>query len=75
MMTGGPTPVAGDNPYTGLYQTGQFDSGYSGVIPRGYAHGTPFDALADPPEGAIDAATSPDHLYEENTDPPVGAGG
>jgi hypothetical protein len=34
-----------------------------------------FDHLADPPESGVEASSSPDKVFLENTNPPVGAGG
>lgn len=70
-----PGPVAGDNPYTGLYQTSQFDTSQNAGAQNDYADVGPLNSLADPPQAAVDAATSPDHLFAERDDPPVGAGG
>lgn len=74
-MTGGPTPVSGSNPYVLGYQTAQFDTGYSALPPHGYADGTLFDALADPPEAGVDASESPEKAFESRDNPPPGAGG
>ena len=63
-----PGPIAGDNPYTGAYQTKQYDTS---IPPKE----SPLHALSDPPEGALDATASPSKLFLENTHPPVGAGG
>lgn len=70
-----PGPVPGTNPYTGAYQTQQYDQGLSASLPHGYADSSVFDALNAPPAAGVSAQTSPDHLFEENTNPPVGAGG
>jgi hypothetical protein len=67
-----PTPLYGSNPYTGAYQKGQFDTTFpGGNTPN--STGTVFDALANPPEGAVEAAVSPDKVFLENTNPPPGA--
>ena len=63
-----PGPLAGSNPWTGAYQTKQYDDSHP---PKE----SPLHALADPPEGSIEAQASPSKLFLENTDPPVGAGG
>lgn len=63
-----PRPVAGPNPYTLMYQVAQYDT----TIPP---KETPLDALNQPPQAGVDASSSPDKLFAENTDPPVGAGG
>lgn len=63
-----PGPVPGANPYVGTYQVKQFDTTWP-------PHESVLDALADPPDAGIAAETSPDHVFAENTDPPVGAGG
>jgi len=63
-----PRPVAGSNPYTLGYQNGQYDT----TIPP---KESPLDALTTPPQSGINAETSPDKVFAENTDPPVGAGG
>ena len=63
-----PGPLAGRNPYTGAYQTKQYDDSHP-------AKESPLHALADPPTGALEATASPSKLFLENTDPPVGAGG
>ncbi len=67
-MTAPSGPLAGSNPYTGTYQTKQYDTSIPPVE-------SPLHALADPPTGALAATSSPDKLFEENTDPPAGAGG
>lgn len=63
-----PGPVAGSNPYTLAYQNKQFDTT---VPPRESV----LDALTSPPSAGVTAETSPDEVFEENTSPPVGAGG
>ena len=63
-----PGPVPGSNPFTPLYQFKQFDTS---IPPQESV----LDALASPPAAGIAAETSPDHVFNENTDPPVGAGG
>lgn len=70
-----PGPLAGDNPYQLAYQTEQYDKGHSAGLPHGYGDVSVFDALDEPPSDGVDAQSSPDHLYLENTDPPIGAGG
>jgi len=70
-----PGPVAGDNPYIGAYQTQQYDQGLAGSLPRGYGDESIFDSLADPPQEGLNAQWSPYHLFQENIDPPIGAGG
>ena len=67
-MTAPSGPLAGSNPYTGAYQTKQYDDSIPPVE-------SPLHALADPPTGALEATSSPDKLFEENTNPPDGAGG
>ena len=67
-MTAPSGPLAGSNPYTGKYQTKQYDTSIPPVE-------SPLHALADPPTGALAATSSPDKLFEENTNPPDGAGG
>ena len=67
-MTAPSGPLAGSNPYTGTYQTKQYDTSIPPVE-------SPLHALADPPTGALAATSSPDKLFEENTNPPDGAGG
>lgn len=67
-MTAPSGPLAGRNPHTGTYQTKQYDNSWPPAE-------SPLHALADPPTGALAATSSPDKLFEENTDPPVGAGG
>lgn len=67
-MTGGPTPVAGPNPYPKAYQTQQFDNTWPPAK-------NVLEALNDPPAAGITASTSPDKLFLENSNPPVGAGG
>lgn len=61
-MTGGPSPVAGANPFPLTYQTKQYDTT---IPPRE----SPLDALANPPAAGIAAETSPDEVFEENTNP------
>ena len=61
-------PLAGTNPYTGAYQVKQFDTT---LPPRESV----LDALDSPPAAGIAAEVSPDMLFLENTDPPLGAGG
>lgn len=63
-----PGPVPGTNPHTLTYQVKQYDTT---IPPRESV----LDALADPPDAGIAAETSPDHVFAENTNPPVGAGG
>lgn len=70
-----PGPLPGSNPWSGTYQTEQFDQGHSAELPHGYGDHSVFDALDAPPAAGVTAQTSPDHLFEENTNPPVGAGG
>ena len=67
-MTAPSGPLAGRNPHTGTYQTKQYDTSIPPVE-------SPLHALADPPTGALAATSSPDKLFEENTNPPDGAGG
>lgn len=67
-MTGGPTPVAGRNPYVGGYQSKQFDT----TLP---AAESVLDALDDPPAAGIAAETTPDHVFGSRDTPPVGSGG
>lgn len=67
-MTAPSGPLAGDNPYTGAYQTKQFDNSWPPAE-------SALHALADPPAGALAATSSPDKLFLENTDPPLGGGG
>lgn len=69
-----PTPLYGSNPYTGAYQKAQFDS-WAGGGNTPWSTGTIFDTLETPPDGAVDAAVSPDKVFAENTNPPPGAGG
>lgn len=61
--------------YTAAYQTEQFDQGHGADLPHGYGDRSVFDALAAPPAAGVAAQSSPDKLFLENTDPPVGAGG
>jgi hypothetical protein len=63
-----PGPVPGTNPHTLSYQSKQFDTTWP-------PHESVLDALANPPAAGIAAETTPDHLFAENTDPPVGSGG
>lgn len=63
-----PGPVPGANPYTKAYQAKQFDCSWPPAE-------SVLDALADPPAAGIAAEVSPDNVFEENTNPPVGAGG
>lgn len=70
-----PGPVPGTNPWTGTYQTEQYDKGHGSDQPHGYGDRSVFDALATPPADGVEAQSSPDKLFLENTDPPVGAGG
>lgn len=67
-MTGGPTPVAGSNPFTGNYQVKQFDTTWP-------PHESVLDALANPPAAGINAEATPDVVFNERDHPPVGAGG
>lgn len=69
-----PMPLAGANPYTGAYQSRQFDSTQpTGMLTWGAS--TVFDDLANPPAGAEEAAESPDVLFDSRVNPPVGADG
>lgn len=63
-----PNPVSGVNPWTLAYQNSQFDT----TIPPKQS---PLDALTTPPAAGITAEVSPDNVFLENTDPPLGAGG
>lgn len=63
-----PGPVPGTNPHTLSYQSKQFDTT---IPPRESV----LDALASPPAAGITAETSPAHVFAENTNPPIGAGG
>lgn len=74
-MTGGPTPIAGSNPFVGAYQVKQFDTSYPGGELHGYTDGTVLDALADPPEAGVAASDSPDKVFESRDNPPPGSGG
>lgn len=67
-MTGGPTPVAGSNPYVGGYQAKQFDTTWPPAE-------SVLDALADPPDAGIDAENTPARVFAVRDNPPVGAGG
>jgi hypothetical protein len=68
-----PSPVPGANPWVGSYQTSQFgtDTDPASTVPSF----TVFQHLEDPPEAGVTASASPSILFNENTDPPVGAGG
>lgn len=67
-MTGGPSPVAGRNPFVGAYQAKQFDNTWPPAE-------SVVDALATPPAAAVEAESSPDHVFDVRDHPPVGAGG
>jgi hypothetical protein len=69
----GPVPVPGNNPYPLAYQTSQFgtDTSPAATTPSF----TVFQHLENPPEAGVTASASPSILFEENTNPPVGAGG
>lgn len=67
-MTGGPTPVAGSNPYVGNYQVEQFDCAWP-------ASKSVLDSLKTPPAAGITAETTPAHVFAVRDNPPVGAGG
>jgi len=68
-----PRPIAGNNPHTLGYQNSQYgsDTEPAAVVPSF----TVLDHLATPPQSGINAESSPDKVFRENTDPPVGAGG
>ena len=66
-MTATP-PVGGVNPHLLTYQVKQHDTS---IPPQESV----LDALASPPAAGIAAEVSPDMLFLENTDPPIGAGG
>lgn len=68
-MTGGPSPVAGANPYTLGYQSRQ----YSTSVPIKTV--SVLDALATPPAAGITAETTPAHVFNTRDHPPIGAGG
>jgi hypothetical protein len=71
-----PTPPQGTyNPWTGAYQTQQYDIGTAASTPRGYSGSSILDDLANPPAAAVTASSSPQHVFNANTNPPVGAGG
>lgn len=59
--------------YTAGYQTEQYDQGHGADQPHGYGDRSVFDALSSPPAAGVSAQSSPDHLFEENTNPPEGA--
>lgn len=68
-----PTPNYGPNPWGLAYQNSQFgtDTPPSATTPSF----TVFNHLADPPGSGVAASSSPDKVFAENTDPPIGAGG
>jgi hypothetical protein len=68
-----PSPVPGANPFGLTYQAQQYDN-WVGGGQAPYSASTVFDALADAPAAGLTAATSPAHVFAENTNPPVGAG-
>lgn len=68
-----PIPESGPNPWTLAYQTSQFgvDTPPSATTPST----TVFGHLASPPASGVTASSSPDKVFLENTNPPIGAGG
>jgi hypothetical protein len=68
-----PIPESGPNPWGLAYQNSQFgvDTEPAATVPSF----TVFGHLATPPSSGVDASSSPDKLFLENTNPPVGAGG
>lgn len=67
-MTGGPTPIAGSNPFPGAYQVKQFDTSWPPAE-------SVLDALATPPAAGIEAEISPDRVFDSRDNPPPGSGG
>lgn len=68
-----PTPNAGPNPWGLTYQNSQFgtDTEPAATTPSF----TVFGHLANPPGAGVNASTSPDKVFLENTNPPIGASG
>lgn len=68
-----PIPESGPNPWGLTYQTSQFgtDTPPSATTPSF----TVFGHLSNPPSSGVDASSSPDKVFLENTNPPIGAGG
>lgn len=65
-----PVPPQGTyNPWTGAYQTQQYDIGTAGSPPRGYSGSSILDDLANPPAAGVTASVSPDVVFNENTNP------
>jgi hypothetical protein len=67
-----PTPLYGSNPYTGAYQSSQFDNWAAGGIAP-WSRGTVFDALENPPAAGVTASVSPTVEFAEETSPTPGA--